>query len=499
MKSLFLLLLLPALTFAQITPGRYMIKLAHSGKVIQSGGTGGTRLTTIPPCPNPAVDCQNQIWDIKSVRGTPGLFTITKVQNRKCITFKERENDVTKILEDVFMEPQKPQAQIRNQSFLIAQDKDGIYTIQPQRAPEFSTRNDVYLAAKLTTINIDGGDVFFETKNQQTNPTGYNNSTNIYWNFIPVTVGNSSVVVAPVIRSPSIVVSPPSANKIEIDFKTGGDNLEPKGFQKNLQLTIAIRNQPPIVMTDVNKNQVWPNNSVRRVIVPLPAEINVADLQSITLLRTVVNSWNNVDAGVADNWNLDKITATAVIKTEGRMVRTILLNKSGAPLFRFIYEKRNNTNPNEGLNTSYDFSLGYQNTPVATSPRGGITEIDAIFGTGGDDLRGGNDNVELIIKLRTTPARTVYLRNLNNKENWPNFSERTVRKPVVGAAFTFADIESIELRHTGGGGITADNWHIDKFKLTMTINGEARVLVDKVDAPIHMFTGDTRRKVFMIN
>ncbi len=499
MKRIFtFLLLIPVFAFSQITPGRYMIKLAFNDKVIQSGATGGTRLTTIHPCPDPAVNCQNQIWEIKSVRGTPNIFTITKVQNRRCFTFKEQVNDVTKILEDVFMEPQKPQALIRNQSFYIQPDKDGNYTIQPQRAPEFSSRNDVYLAAKLNTINIDGGDVFFETKNQQTNPTSYSNSTNIFWQFIPVTTTSLVTVTPGTIQSPSVVVAPPSANKIEIDFKTGGDNLEPRGFQKNLQITIAIQNREPIVMTDVNKNQTWPNNSTRRVTVALPADINVADLRSISLLRTVVNSWNNVDAGIADNWNLDKITATAIIKTEGRMMRTLLLNKSGAPLFRFIYEKRNNTNPNEGIGTTYDFSLGYQNNPIATTPRG-VTEINAIFGTGGDDLRGGNDNVDLAIKLRTTPARTVYLRNLNNKENWPNFSERTVRKPVVGAAFTFADIESIELRHTGGGGIFADNWQIDKFKLTMAINGEARVLVDKVDAPIHMFTGETRRKVFIVN
>ena len=101
-------------------PGRYRNKLAFNGKAIQSGSTGSARLTTIVPCPNPAENCQNQIWKIKSVRGTPDVFTITKVQNRNCFTLKEQVNDVTKILEDVFMEPQKPQAQILTQSYKIA-------------------------------------------------------------------------------------------------------------------------------------------------------------------------------------------------------------------------------------------------------------------------------------------------------------------------------------------------------------------------------------------
>ena len=111
---------------------------------------------------------------------------------------------------------------------------------------------------------------------------------------------------------------------------------------------------------------------------------------------------------------------------------------------------------------------------------------------GGDNLEGGSgNNVDLIIKLKGTPARSVLIRNLSNGQNWTNFSDRTVNKVVPNARFTFADIESIELRHTGGGGIFADNWHIDKFKLTMTINVEASVLVDRIDAHILMFTGDT--------
>ncbi|MES2775532.1 MAG: hypothetical protein V4722_15255 [Bacteroidota bacterium] len=501
MKSVFILLLLPALAFSQMKPGRYMIRLAFNSKAIQSGATGAGRPTTIDPCPNPAVNCQNQIWEIKSVRGTPEIFTITKVQNRKCFTFKEQVNDVNRILEDVFMEAQKPQAQIRNQSFIIQQDKDGIYTIQPQRAPGFSARNDVYAAAKLSSINSDGGDVIFETKNRTVNPDGYSNSTNIYWNFIPVTTGTSSVVVtkAP-IQSPSVVVAPPSTNKLDIDFKTGGDNLEPKDFQNNIEVRIIVNGRPDIVKQNANNGQAWPNNSNRRVSIPLPADITTEILKEIHIYRTAIGNQDNFKGAVADNWNLDGLIATASIKTDGVIKRFPLLNRvsgvRGTPIFRFVYEQPKNVN--EG--TVFKTALVY-NTPLpgATTSGTPYTSFAATFGTGGDNLEGGSgNNVDLVIKLKGTPARTFLIRNLNNSENWPNFSERTVNKVVPNARFTFADIESIELRHTGGGGIAADNWHIDKFKLTMNINGEARVLIDKVAAPIHMFTGDTRRKLFRI-
>ncbi len=500
--SLFLFLLLPVLCMAQLTPGRYRISLAHNGKVIESGGSGSSRLTLVTPCSNTQENCQNQIWDVKKVRGTENQFLIQKVSNRLCMTYKEQINGTygNVVLQDVFMQGQMPIAQQRFQSFSIVEDKDGIYTIQPQRQPGATERNDVFLSAKINTINVDGGSVDFEYKNQQQNPTGYNNSTNVYWKFLPVANTTSSVqVIRAPIRSGSVIVAPPSDNKIDIDFKTGGDNLEPRGFQKNLQLTIALKNRAPIVVEDVNKGQTWANNSLRRVSVPLPPDINVMDLESITLIRTVVKSWNNVDAGIADNWNLDKLTATASVKTDGRLVRTVLLNVVGSPLFRFIYENRGVTDPNAGISKTFPFSpASYQNYQGSGTVRNQITTA-TVIGTGGDDLRGGGNNVEILIKLKTTPVRTIYLRNLNNNENWPNDSERTVYKPVTGTPFTFADIESIELRHTGGGGIGADNWKLDKFKFTMTINGEARVLIDVLKSPEHIFTGDSRRKTYRIN
>jgi len=502
MKNLLLITLLcPSIIFAQLKSGRYIMKMIASGKSVQSGATGTVKVTTITGCANPATNCQNEIWEIKTVRGSTGVFTILKVQNRKCLTFKEQVNEPGKILEDVFMEAQKPQAQIRNQSFIIAQDKDGVYTIQPQRIAGFAGRNDVFLAARLSTLNAEGGDVIFETKNPETNPEGARNGSNVFWQFIPVTTGSSSVVVTPVLQSPPVIVTPPSANKLEVDFKTGADNLEPKDFQNNLEIRVIVSGHADIIKTNANNGQAWPNNAIRRVSVPLPADVTVDMLKEIQLYRTAIGSQDNFKASVADNWNLQGLTVNATIKTDGANKRYTLLNRVNilrdGPIFRFVYEMPKNVN--EG--TIFKTALVYNAPLPATGTNTGTpsTTFAAIFGTGGDNLEGGNgNNVDLVINLKGTPARSILIRNLNNRENWPNFSERRVNKVVPNARFTFADIASIELRHTGGGGIAADNWHLDRFKLTMGINGENRVLVDRVEAPIHMFTGDTRRKVFLV-
>ncbi|MCY7290980.1 MAG: hypothetical protein LH615_02250, partial [Ferruginibacter sp.] len=88
---------------------------------------------------------------------------------------------------------------------------------------------------------------------------------------------------------------------------------------------------------------------------------------------------------------------------------------------------------------------------------------------------------------------------LNSSKSWGNFSEQSCRKVLPNTAdLDFNDIKEIELRHTGGGGIGADNWYLDKFKLIISRGLQSKVLIDKAAAPIHFFTGDTRRKIIIV-
>ena len=87
----------------------------------------------------------------------------------------------------------------------------------------------------------------------------------------------------------------------------------------------------------------------------------------------------------------------------------------------------------------------------------------------------------------------VTINNINNGANWANWTENTVSKEIANSTtLDINDIKSIEVRHTGGGGIFADNWHVDKIYITITKDGASRVLVDRVGTPIHMFTGESR-------
>ncbi|RYD77873.1 MAG: hypothetical protein EOP53_12255 [Sphingobacteriales bacterium] len=287
-------------------------------------------------------------------------------------------------------------------------------------------------------------------------------------------------------------------NKIEVEFKTGEDDLavRPANVQGNLKITINYKDgTAATVLNNANKNQTWPKNSIRRVTIPLPANANVFNMASIELLRSTTS--NNIEDIGADNWDLMSLEVTATQKKGTQTSKYQLLVKRGTPLNRF------KGGVNCDCNKTYPFS-----TPVLVS---GTTpwidkfapeqksNISAVFGNGGDDLRGGNDNAKVVILFKNS-TRTLVFNNLNKGAKWDNFTEKMVSGNNLPSIpdVKISDIKEVQLWHTGGGGMGADNWDLDKFKLTIFINGESKVLVDRVGAPLHRFTGDSRRKSFYV-
>lgn len=289
-------------------------------------------------------------------------------------------------------------------------------------------------------------------------------------------------------------------NTITIDFKTGGDNLDHRDFQKNVAVKITIKNKPDLFFENVNKGQNWPNNSVRRFSAELPDNIIVQDITTISVTRGNANGvWTNVDGAGADNWNLDKLTVTALILENGVSKRYVLadLKSNRPPLYRFIYEGRNNPCNNCGYTYSHTFLHQYNSlTPPATSGARTLAKLSYTIGTGGDNLEGGNNNnVDIKISMKSSP--TVYLlRNINAKRKWNNFTESSRVIDILNSTtMDLNDIKEVEIRHTGGGGFAADNWDVDKIYITISKDGITKVLVDKVGTPIQRFTGDSRSLV----
>lgn len=110
--------------------------------------------------------------------------------------------------------------------------------------------------------------------------------------------------------------------------------------------------------------------------------------------------------------------------------------------------------------------------------------------TGGDDLRGGNDNVNICIKLKGGKEQRKNC--ANRKHRWPDNHTQTVEikldKPVKAK-----DILGVRLETTSGGGMGGDNWNVD-FLCVRAIkqNGKKQTLMTKRGKPLKRFTGDRK-------
>ncbi|NOT92217.1 hypothetical protein [Ferruginibacter sp.] len=289
-------------------------------------------------------------------------------------------------------------------------------------------------------------------------------------------------------------------NKVEIEFKTGEDDLRGVGTPEfSPDVNLLFVNKPALLTRAFNRNSTWPKNSIRKIAIPLDTSIVIGDLLAMELSRKHTNS-SSPTTKSPDNWDIDRIIVTATFKKNGKTTKYELLNSlSNYPKltpWRLTYD--NSETPKR-----FDFKrnpvllTGTQNW-IDKFPPPQKASINAIFGIGGDDLRGGNDNAKIIITFKNSTKKLTF-NNLNNSTQWNGFTEHTAYKQIPSfPEFTVNDIKTVELWHTGGGGMGADNWDIDKFTLTITYNGQTKQLVDKTGAPIHRFSGDTRRKTFIV-
>lgn len=132
---------------------------------------------------------------------------------------------------------------------------------------------------------------------------------------------------------------------------------------------------------------------------------------------------------------------------------------------------------------------------AAADPRPSATEAPPAFTlrftvtTGGDDLRGGRDNVRALIYLR---GRTI-TRQLNQRGmRWADNTTHVVNI-AMPAGTRFQDFESIELQTTFRGGMDGDNWNMNSVVVELVYvhplgNGQ---LVVARHGP-NRFTGERR-------
>ncbi len=113
--------------------------------------------------------------------------------------------------------------------------------------------------------------------------------------------------------------------------------------------------------------------------------------------------------------------------------------------------------------------------------------------TGSDDLRGGNDNVNLIVLMKSGTQTRFNNLNLSSR-----LADNTTYKCTqILTPGKVADIAGFRLEATLGGGIGGDNWNLNRLTIYGIANNVPTKMVDVSGNPLFRFTGDQKVKDFM--
>ena len=143
----------------------------------------------------------------------------------------------------------------------------------------------------------------------------------------------------------------------------------------------------------------------------------------------------------------------------------------------------------------HEFTFAVPNSRLITDAR--ATDVQIWIQTGGDNLRGGDDNADVMLSFVGGNATT---NNINGGKEWGNGQTHSVSLNLPPVAPRVQDIQNITLRTRFTGGTGGENWNVDKAALVLAFPlGSATSVpastvthtwLDISAAPIIRFSGD---------
>lgn len=120
--------------------------------------------------------------------------------------------------------------------------------------------------------------------------------------------------------------------------------------------------------------------------------------------------------------------------------------------------------------------------PTAAPPSSGLV---VSFKTGADDLRGGNDNLNLVATMKDGTTKTFS--NVNGSDRWLIGSLEQVAVSLANPE----NVASVKLQTTFSGGGGGDNWNVDNLEIHDIVESVKRTRrYYRRGGPLKRFTGD---------
>jgi hypothetical protein len=104
---------------------------------------------------------------------------------------------------------------------------------------------------------------------------------------------------------------------------------------------------------------------------------------------------------------------------------------------------------------------------------GEVNRLVAAFSTTDDDLRGGNDNINMTVSFKN--GRSQVFNNVNGSNRWGNNSKTSVTLNLNQAVLP-GNIASITISDTFGGGMGGDNWNMGSVQIRALGSGVNKLI-----------------------
>lgn len=273
---------------------------------------------------------------------------------------------------------------------------------------------------------------------------------------------------------------------LNLRITTGNDDL--RGGKNNLDVEVRFANGDMQTATNVNKGANWPNHSVNVVGIHLNHPVAPNEIRQIRLVHSAQGGYVPPSAGqvgtvvtpvagpalaaihaaqgvqTEDNWDMAEFQAFG------------LGNGVNVPIASFGFHRFTGSNPSLDVNTQ---------PGVGCPARNQVTKISFTFWTADDDLRGGNDNLNISILFAdgTSQAAT----NVNHSQNWPNGSTKAA-EILLNRFATIDQIRGFMLEDTFTGGSGGDNWNMASMQADAVLADGSYHTIAK--AGFHRFSAD---------
>lgn len=116
-----------------------------------------------------------------------------------------------------------------------------------------------------------------------------------------------------------------------------------------------------------------------------------------------------------------------------------------------------------------------------------VNEVLIEIRTGGDDLRGGNDNAN--VKINFLDGTSQMINNINNGARWiDNYNQ--IISLYLDSPRLLNQIKSVTLQTTFRGGWNGDNWNVDKIRIIAKGENIEREVFNRSGYPLVRFNGN---------